>query len=260
MAETFVTLAACATALTLAMAVLPAHGAEPTKVKNIVLVHGAWADGSGWRSVYDILTRDGYTVSIVQSPLTSLADDIAAVDRVLARQDGPVILVGHSYGGAVISASGDDAKVAGLVYVAAFVPDVGETVFSLLPKSDAPPPFVVSADGFAFLVKDAFLHAFAPDVGPELGAFMEASQVPFAVQAAGNVTLTVAAWKAKPSWYAVSTDDQLIPPDVQRRMAKRAGSTTIEFNGSHAAFVKLQAAAVARLIDTAAKAAKVAGK
>ncbi len=260
MAQTFVTLAACVAALTLAMTVLPVHGAEPANVRNIVLVHGAWADGSGWRNIYDILTRDGYTVSIVQSPLTSLADDVAAVKRVLARQDGPVILVGHSYGGAVITEAGDDPKVAGLVYVAAFAPDAGETVFGLLPKSDAPPPFTVSADGFAFLTKEAFLHGFAPDAGAELGAFMAASQVPFAVQAAGNVPLTVAAWKTKASWYAVSTDDQLIPPDVQRRMAGRARSTIIEVSGSHTAFVKAQAAAVAKLIETAATSVRLADK
>ncbi len=163
MTQTLITLAAGAAALALAVAAAaPAWSAQATNVKNIVLVHGAWADGSGWRNVYDILTKDGYNVSIVQNPLTSLADDVASVDRVLARQTGPVILVGHSYGGAVISEAGDDPKVAGLVYVAAFAPDVGETVFGLLPKSDAPPPFTVSADGFAFLIKDAYLHGFAP--------------------------------------------------------------------------------------------------
>ncbi len=256
MTQTLITLAASA-ALTLAMAGFPAWSAE-ANVKNIVLIHGAWADGSGWRNVYDVLTKDGYNVSIVQNPLTSFADDVAAVDRVLARLDGPAILVGHSYGGALISEAGDDPKVAGLVYVAAFVPDVGETVFGLLPKTDAAPPFTVSADGFAFLIKDAYLHGFAPDVGADLSAFMEASQVPFALEA-GNVPLTFAAWKTKPSWYAISTDDHFIPPDVQRRMAERAGSTTIEFEGSHAAFVGPQAEAVAKLIKAAATTVKLSG-
>lgn len=253
MTNTLMTIAATgATALAVAMTAIPAWSADAAPVKNIVLVHGAWADGSGWQGVYDILTKDGYNVSIVQNPLTSLADDVAAVDRVLARQDGPVILVGHSYGGAVITEAGDDPKVVGLVYVAAFAPDVGETVFGLLPKSDAPPPFTVSADGFAFLTKEAFLGGFAPDVGPELAAFMEASQVPVSVQAAGLTPLTVAAWKTKPSWYVVSTGDHIIPPDSQRQMAKRAGSTVIEVAGSHVSFVKSQTSPTAKLIEDAA--------
>jgi pimeloyl-ACP methyl ester carboxylesterase len=235
-----------------------ATGAEATGVKNIVLVHGAWADGSGWKGVYDILVKDGYTVSIVQNPLTSLADDVAAVGRVLARQDGPVILVGHSYGGSVISEAGTDPKVVGLVYTAAFMPDVGESTFGVLPKSDTPPPFEVTADGFAFLTNGAFTHAFAPDVGDDLSAFMAISQIPLSVPNAGLVPLTAAAWKTKPSWYAVSTEDQIIPPDLQRFFAKRAGSTTIEVKGSHVAFVKAQTAAIAGLIEQAAKTVKVA--
>lgn len=247
-----------AAVVTFAMAAIPAWSAESGGVKNIVLVHGAWGDGSGWMGVYDILTKDGYNVTIVQNPLTSLADDVAAVDRVLARQDGPVILVGHSYGGAVITEAGDDPKVVGLVYTAAFVPDAGEVTFALLPQSDAPPPFEVGADGFAFLKKDAFIHAFAPDVGADLASFMEASQVPVSVQGAGLTPLTVAAWKTKPSWYAVSTDDQIIPPDTQRMMAKRAGSTIIEVGGSHVAFIKAQTAVIAELIETAATSIKPA--
>ncbi len=256
MTQILINLAAAAATLGLAMAAAPAWSAGP--VKNIVLVHGAWADGSGWQGVYEILKKDGYNVSIVQNPLTSLADDVAAVDRVLARQDGPVILVGHSYGGAVVTQAGDDPKVVGLVYTAAFMPDVGEAVFGLLPKSDAPPPFTVTADGYAFLTSDAFLHAFAPDVGDDLAAFMLASQVPVSVQNSGAAPLTVAAWKTKPSWYAVSTDDYIIPPDLQRMFAKRAGATTIELKGSHVAFVKVQVGAVAKLIETAATTVKVA--
>ncbi len=259
MTQTLMTLAAAGVAaLSMAMASVPAWSAGPTGVKNIVLVHGAWADGSGWMGVYDILRKDGYNVAIVQNPLTSLADDVAAVGRVLARQEGPVILVGHSYGGAVITEAGDDPKVVGLVYVAAFAPDAGESIFGLLPQSDAPPPFEVGADGFAFLAKDAFIHGFAPDVGTELAEFMEASQVPFSVQGAGLAEVTVAAWKTKPSWFAISTDDQIIPPDAQRTMAKRAGSTVIEVTGSHVAFVKAQTAAIAKLIEDAATTVKLA--
>ena len=253
--QTLMALAAGVAAL--AMAVMPAKAADKP-VKNVVLVHGAWADGSGWKAVYDILKKDGYNVSIVQNPLTSLADDVAAVDRVLARQDGPAILVGHSYGGAVITEAGDDPKVAGLVYVAAFMPDAGEGVFGLLPKSDAPPPFDFTPDGFAFFKKEAFIPAFAPDVGAELGAFMEASQIPIAVGPAGSVPLKVAAWKTKPTWYAVSTEDHIIPPDLQRSFVKRAGSTAIEIKGSHVAFVKPGAEAVARLIEKAATTVKLA--
>jgi pimeloyl-ACP methyl ester carboxylesterase len=250
--------AAGAAVFSLAIAAAPAVAGGPAGVKNIVLVHGAWADGSGWRGIYDILIKDGYHVSIVQNPLTSLAEDVAAVHDVLARQDGPVILVGHSYGGAVITEAGVDPKVVGLVYTAAFMPDVGETVLGLLPKSDTPPPFEVSADGLAFLTKGAYLAAFAPDVGAELGAFMEASQAPLSAPKAGLVPLKAAAWKTKPSWYAVSADDQIIPPDLQRWMAKRAGSTVIEVRGSHVAFVKAQTAAIAKLIEQAATTVKLA--
>ncbi len=255
MSNLLITLAAFS-AFSAIFARAPAMAAEPTGVKNIVLVHGAWADGSGWRGVYDILTKQGYSVSIVQNPLTSLADDVAAVDRVLALQTGPVILVGHSYGGAVITEAGDDAKVAGLVYVAAFAPDVGESTFGLL-KDGPQPPITVSADGFAFFNKGAYEAAFAPDVGSaELSAFMHASQVPVSVKDAGSAALTVAAWKTKPSWYAVSTEDLIIPPDAERKMAARAGSTVIEVKGSHVAFVHSQAEAIAKLIETAATTTK----
>lgn len=240
--------AAGATALSAAIMAVPAYSADA--VKNIVLVHGAWADGSGWKGVYDILKDRGYNVSIVQNPLTTLADDVAATDRVLARQDGPVLLVGHSYGGSVISEAGDADNVVGLVYLAAFVPDVGESPFGLLPQSDAPPPFTPSADGFLFLNEDAFLNAFAPDVAGK--EFLEASQVPIAL-VAGMGEQTVGAWKSKPSWYLLSADDHIIPPDVQRMMSKRAGSTVVERpGGSHLDFVANPAAA-ADLIDQAAK-------
>jgi pimeloyl-ACP methyl ester carboxylesterase len=237
-----------------AMVAQPSWGTE-IGVKNIVLVHGAWADGSGWQGVYDILAGHGYNVSIVQNPTTTFADDVAATDRILARQDGPVILVGHSHGGAVISEAGDDDKVVGLVYIAAFVPEIGESPFSLNPGGDGPPPFTQAADGFLFLNKDAFLHAFAPDV--KGNAFLEASQVPYGL-AAVTGRQTVAAWKSKPSWYLLSADDRIIPPDLQRMMAKRAGSTVVERPGaSHLDFIAHPEAA-ADLIETAAKGVKLA--
>jgi pimeloyl-ACP methyl ester carboxylesterase len=248
MSHTLTLLAAGAAALAM-VAAGPAASADA--IRNVVLVHGAWADGAGWKGVYDILTDRGYTVSIVQNPTTTFVDDVAATDRVLARQDGPVILVGHSHGGAVISEAGDDDKVVGLVYIAAFAPDIGESPFSLNPPVDgAPPPFTQSADGFLFLNKDAFLHAFAPDV--EDNEFLEASQVPYGLPAVTGVQ-TVAAWKSKPSWYLLSANDQIIRPDLQRMMAKRAGSTVVERPGaSHLDFVAHPEAA-ADLIDQAAK-------
>jgi pimeloyl-ACP methyl ester carboxylesterase len=241
--------AAGVTALSGATMAVPAHSEE---VKNIVLVHGAWADGAGWKGVYDILTSRGYNVSIVQNPLTTFADEIAATDRVLDRQDGPVLLVGHSHGGAVISEAGDHEKVVGLVYIAAFAPDIGESPASLVPPpAEGPSPFTQSADGFLFLTKEAFLHAFAPDV--EDNAFLEASQVAYGLAAASGAQ-TVAAWKTKPSWYLLSANDQIIPPDLQRMMSKRAGSTVVERPGaSHLDFVAHPEGA-ADLIDQAAKA------
>lgn len=249
MKQLLITLAAAgATALSAAIMATPALAADG--VKNIVLVHGAWADGSGWKGVYDILTARGYNVSIVQNPLTTLADDVAATDRVLARQDGPVLLVGHSYGGSVISEAGDADNVVGLVYIAAFVPDIGESPFGLIPQSDAPPPFTITDDGYAFLNKDAFLYGFAPDV--EGKEFLEAAQVPISL-AAGTGVQTVGAWKSKPSWYLLSADDHIIPPDAQRLMSARAGSTVVERPGaSHLDFVS-NPEATADLIDQAAK-------
>jgi pimeloyl-ACP methyl ester carboxylesterase len=252
MSNSLMTLAAGLAAATVMFA-QPSWSAD-IGVKNIVLVHGAWADGAGWKGVYDILTGHGYNVSIVQNPTTTFADDVAATDRVLARQNGPVILVGHSHGGAVISEAGDDDKVVGLVYIAAFAPDIGESPLSLNPPADGPPPFTQSADGFLFLNKDAFLHAFAPDV-PD-NAFLEASQVPYGL-AAVTGKQTVAAWKNKPSWYLLSADDHIIPPALQRMMSKRAGSTVVERPGAgHLDFVANPAAA-ADLIETAARSVKV---
>lgn len=248
------TLKLLAGAATLAMAVAAGPAASANAIKNVVLVHGAWADGTGWRPVYEILVKDGFNVSIVQNPLTSLADDVAAVDQVLARQDGPVVLVGHSYGGTVITEAGDDPKVAGLVYVEAFAPDVGESTFGLLPKDAPPPPIEPSADGFAFFNKDAYVVAFADSVDPETAKFMADSQVPIAIVEAGSAPLTVAAWKTKPSWYQVGSADHIIPPDAQRLMAGRAGSTVVEVPGGHLAFIS-NAQATADLIKQAAEGA-----
>lgn len=223
-------------------------------MKNIVLVHGGFVDGSGWESVYMILKKDGYNVSIVQNPTISLEDDVAATRRVLAPLDGPAILVGHSYGGAVITEAGNDPKVAGLVYITAFAPDEGESVASLIknaPPGAPVPPILPPQDGYLFLDKFEFPASFAADVDREKAAFMADSQVPWGVEALSG-TISQPAWKAKPSWYLVVTEDKMIPPAAQRAMAKRAGSTVVEIKGSHAIYVS-QAEAVAALIDQAAK-------
>ena len=227
---------------------------ENTHGFNVVLVHGGWVDGSGWEGVHNILTRDGHHVSIVQIPTVSLADDVMATRRVIGAQDGRVILVGHSYGGAVITEAGNDPKVAGLVYVAAFAPDKGESVASLIkdPPPDAPvPPILPPQDGYLLLDRTKFGTAFAADVDPEKAAFMADSQVPWGVAALSG-SIDEPAWKTKPSWYLVTTEDKMIPPPAQRFMSKRAGSTVTEVPGSHAVYVS-QPAAVAALIERAAR-------
>src|ERR1700687_6223375 len=224
---------------------------------RVVLVHGGFVDGSGWESVYEILRRDGYVVSIVQNPTTSLADDVAATKRVLATQSGPVILVGHSYGGAVITEAGNDPKVAGLVYITAFAPDKGESVATLIkdPPPGAPvPPILPPQDGYFFLDRAKFPASFAGDVDAEKAAIMADSQVPCGLEAL-SCTISAPAWKAKPSWYLIATDDKMIPPDAQRSMSKRAGSTVAEAKGSHAIYVS-QPEAVAALVEQAAKSVK----
>ena len=225
-------------------------------VKTIVLVHGGFVDGAGWRGVYKILKKDGYDVSIVQNPTISLADDVAVTRRVLATHSGPVILVGHSYGGAVITEAGNDPKVAGLVYVAAFALDDGESVSSLIkdPPRGAPvPPILPPQEGFLFLDKAKFAASFAADVDAERAAFMADSQVPWGVEALTG-SVNKAAWKTKPSWYLIATEDKMIPPPAQQFMSKRAGSTVVEVAGSHAIY-ESQPGAVAKLIETAAKGA-----
>src|SRR5882762_8927217 len=225
-----------------------------TVVRNIILVHGGLVDGSGWEGVYNVLKKDGYTVTIVQNPTISLADDVAFTKRAIAAQNGPVILVGHSYGGAVITEAGNDPKVVGLVYVAAFALDKGESVSALIkdPPPGAPvPPILPPVDGFLLLDKAKFPASFAGDVSPEKAEFMADSQVPWGVNALGGTT-SEAAWKTKPSWYLLTTDDKMIPAAAQRLMAKRAGATVVEVKGSHAIFVS-QPQAVASLIEKAAK-------
>jgi len=220
------------------------------KIKNIVLVHGAWADGSGWQAITDILRARGFNVSVVQNPVTSLADDVAAVDRVLARQDGPALLVGHSYGGVVITEAGDAPNVAGLVYVAAFAPDVGESVSSML-EGGAPPPLQPSKDGFLFFDPTIFPLAFAHDLPASQGAFMAAAQLPPAAVAFG-APVTHAAWKTRRTSYVLATDDHVIPPAAQRQMAARAKATVTEVHGSHAVYIS-QPEAVADAIEAAAR-------
>ena len=203
-----------------------------------------------------MLKKDGYNVSIVQNPTISLADDLAATKRVLATHSERVILVGHSYGGVVITEAGNDPKVAGLVYITAFAPDKGESVSSLIanPPPGAPvPPILPPVDGYLFLDKAKFAASFAGDVDPEKAAFMAESQIPWGLEAL-NGAITEPAWKTKPSWYLIATEDKMIPPPAQRLMSKRAGSTVVEVAGSHAIYVS-QPSAVAELIRTAAQTA-----
>jgi pimeloyl-ACP methyl ester carboxylesterase len=224
-----------------------------TAMGTVVLVHGGFADGSGWQGVYGLLTKDGFSVSVVQNPTLSLDGDVAATKHVIDAQREPVILVGHSYGGAVITEAGNDPNVAGLVYIAAFAPDKGESVNTLIanPPPGAPvPPILPPQDGFLFLDRDKFASSFAADVDPEQAAFMADSQVPWGVDALSG-TIDEPAWRTKPSWYLIATEDRMIPPPAQRQMSARAGSTVVEAAGSHAIYVS-QPAAVAELIETAA--------
>jgi pimeloyl-ACP methyl ester carboxylesterase len=225
----------------------------------VVLVHGGFVDGSGWEGVYKILRKDGYNVSIVQNPTLSLADDVAATKRIIAREKGSVILVGHSYGGVVITEAGNDPKVAGLVYIAAFAPDKGESVAALIkdPPPGAPvPPILPPQDGFLFLDRAKFAASFAADVAKDKAEFMADSQVPWGVEALSG-SISVPAWKNKPSWYLIATDDKMIPPPAQQFMSKRAGSTGVEVKGSHSVYVS-KPDEVAALIEEAAKGVKLA--
>ncbi|MEV6497994.1 alpha/beta fold hydrolase [Streptomyces prunicolor] len=222
-------------------------------VKNVVLVHGGFVDGSGWREVYRLLTDDGFRVSVVQHPTLSLAGDVAVTERVLDTLDGPAILVGHSYGGAVITEAGNHERVAGLVYIAAFAPDKGESVNTLIadPAPGAPvPPILPPVDGFLFLDRDKFHASFAADLPVAEAEFMADSQVPWGLDALSGA-IGEPAWRHKPSWYLVATDDRMIPPPAQRAMARRAGSTVTGTDAGHAVYVS-RPDAVADLVRQAA--------
>src|SRR5258706_12309283 len=228
-------------------------------MNNVVLVHGGFVDGSGWEGVYKTLTRNGYSVTVVQNPTMSLEDDVACTKRALAAKDGPAILVGHSYGGAGITEAGNDPKVTGLVYITAFAPDKEESVASLIkdPQPGAPvPPILPPQDGYLSLDKAKFAASFAADVAKDKADFMANSQIPWGLDAL-NGAISEPAWKSKPSWYLVATDDKMIPPAAQHAMSKRAGSTVVEVKGSHAVYVS-KPKEVAALIETAAKGVKVA--
>jgi pimeloyl-ACP methyl ester carboxylesterase len=224
---------------------------------TVVLVHGGFVDGAGWEGVYKLLRKDGYNVSIVQNPTLTLADDVAATRLVIAQAKGPVVLVGHSYGGVVITEAGNDPKVAKLVYIAAFAPDKGESVAKLIenPPPGAPvPPILPPQNGYLFLDKAKFAASFAGDVDAEKAAFMADSQVPWGVDALSG-TISEPAWKTKQSWYLVATEDKMIPPPAQHFMSKRAGSTVVEVKGSHAIYVS-QPKAVAAIIESATEGLK----
>jgi pimeloyl-ACP methyl ester carboxylesterase len=227
-----------------------------TDIRNVALVHGGFVDGSGWEGVYRLLKQDGFNISVVQNPTVSLEGDVETTLQVLDKQDGPTILVGHSYGGAVITEAGTHENVAGLVYIAAFVPDREESVNSLIAgfPTDGPlPPILPPQDGFLFLDREKFHASFAADVSPELAAFMADSQVPWGLDAL-NGTISNPAWRSKPSWYLVATDDRMIPPPAQRTMSERAGATVSDTPGSHAVYVS-NPAAVASLISEATRSA-----
>lgn len=221
----------------------------------IILVHGGFVDGSGWQGVYSLLKKEGYNVSIVQNPTLSLKGDVAATNQIIAAQTGPVLLVGHSYGGVVITEAGNHPNVAGLVYIAAFAPDAGESVSTLIanPPPNAPvPPILPPQDSFLFLDREKFAASFAADVSAEQAAFMADSQVPWGVEALTG-SISEPAWRAKPSWYLVATEDRMIPPPAQRAMSARAGSMVAEVAGSHAVYVSQPAAVAARIAQAAAE-------
>ena len=249
-------LSLCVVLLLLTCRALSAQN-EAHRIRNIVLVHGAWADSSGWKGVYDILVKDGYNVSMVQEPETSFKDDVAATKRVLAQQDGPSILVGHSYGGAVITEAGTDSSVASLVYIAAHMPDAGESEAddgkrfpSDLSRSGA---IKKTADGFTYLDPAQFHEYFAADLSVEQAAFMARSQVP---NLGDNfkAVITTAAWRTKPSWMLVAGSDRTINPDLERWYATRANSHKVEVAGASHAVYMSHPKEVADIIESAARA------
>ena len=239
-----------------AAALLAGSAQAAPAIKNIVLVHGGFVDGGGWRGVYDILKKDGFNVAIVQNPTLSLNSDAAVTRQVIDAQGGPVILVGHSYGGAVITEAGTDKNVAGLVYITAFAPDKGESVNTLIANpvpGYAPPPILPPVNGLLALDRAKMPAAFAADVDPKTAAFMADSQVPWGVDALSGA-VTDPAWKTKPSWYLRATDDKMIPYPAQKAMSERAGATVADVPGSHAIYVS-NPRAVADIIEKAAQGA-----
>ena len=223
---------------------------HPKSTISVVLVHGGFVDGAGWEGVHDILTRDGYDVRIVQNPTLSFAGDVAATRQMIKQAKGPVVLVGHSYGGAVITEAGADPKVVGLVYITAFAPDKGESVQSLIanPPPGAPtPPILPPQDGFLFLDREKFAASFAADVSEAKAAFLADSQVPWGLDALAGA-VSAAAWKTKPSWYLIATEDKMIPPPAQRQMAQRAGAIVAEAAGSHAIYISKPEAVAALIV------------
>src|SRR6266478_5606578 len=242
-----------ALALGATAAPVPGHAQMAQPRPTIVLVHGGFVDGSGWQGVYKLLRKDGYTVRVVQNPTISLAGDVAATRLIVAAQEGRVLLVGHSYGGAVITEAGNDPKVAGLVYVTAFAPDKGESVNSLIkdPAPGAPvPPILPPQEGYLFLDRAKFAASFAADVEPGTALFMADSQVPWGVDALSGA-VSEPAWKTKPCYYLVTSDDKMIPPPAQRKMAERVKARVTEVAGSHAVYVS-KPREVAEIIEKAA--------
>jgi pimeloyl-ACP methyl ester carboxylesterase len=232
-----------------------------TDVRNVVLVHGGFVDGSGWPGVYELLKADGFNVSVVQNQTLSLESDVETTRNVLDLQDGPAILVGHSYGGAVITEAGMHDSVAGLVYIAAFAPDKGESVSTLIadPPPGAPvPPILPPQDGFLFLDREKFADSFAADVPAPTAAFMADSQVPWGVEAL-NGAVSEPAWRSKPTWYLIATEDRMIPPPARRAMAERAGAATTEVPGSHAIYVSAPAAVADLIVQAARSLGDIAG-
>ncbi len=257
--KSITTISAIAAAASLSVALPAADAADiilkDQSVRNVVLVHGAFADGSGWKGVYDNLTKRGYRVTIVQNPLTSLADDVAATKRALERQDGPVILVGHSWGGTVITEAGIDEKVAGLVYVSALSPDAGETTAQQYEGFAPASEFVIETtkDGFGYVSPEKFKAGFAHDVSDADVAFMRDAQVPINMSAFGT-KLENAAWRTKPSWAVIATEDKAFDQAMLIHMAERIKAKITKVSASHALFMT-QPAVIAETIDKAAKAA-----
>jgi pimeloyl-ACP methyl ester carboxylesterase len=253
--KTLLTLLATASSIALPGIAIAATAPAPASapIRNIVLVHGAFADGSGWQPVADILTKDGYTVSVVQEPLTSLADDVAATNRILDRQQGRAILVGHSYGGAIITQAGNNAHVAALVYVAAFAPDAGDTIVAQI-KSASPPAaksIAPTADGYLLVDQASFPADFAADLPLSQARFMALSQVPWNAKIV-ETAITAPAWKSKPAYGIVAGQDRMINPDLERAMYRHAGAKVTEIQGSHAVFIS-HPRAVADVIEQAAR-------